>query len=94
MGYGDGLAAIVGRSINSYTYSIGKTKKTLAGSGTMLIISFIIISTFFVYLGIGFWYLKALVLSIIITIVEAVSSKGTDNVTVPIVTALLVSCFI
>ena len=60
----------------------------------MLIISFIIISTFFVYLGIEFWYLKALVLSIIITIVEAVSSKGTDNVTVPIVTALLVSCFI
>ena len=85
MGYGDGLAAIVGRKISSEEYKVGKTKKTLAGSATMFIITFVILAIFLI--DMQFWYIKAIIASIIITIVEAVSVKGTDNLTVPIITS-------
>lgn len=85
MGYGDGLAAIVGRKISSKEYKVGSTKKTLVGSATMFIITFIILAIFLI--DIQFWYIKAIIASIIITIVEAVSVKGTDNLTVPIITS-------
>lgn len=91
MGYGDGLACVIGRTVKSYEYLIGKTKKTIAGSATMLVVSFIILSVFLAYLGINLWYLKALILSIIITVIEAISIKGTDNLTVPIITSILVT---
>lgn len=85
MGYGDGLAAIVGRKISSKEYKVGNTKKTLAGSATMFIITFVILAIFLI--DMQFWYIKAIIASIIITIVEAVSVKGTDNLTVPIITS-------
>lgn len=85
MGYGDGFAAIMGRKISSKEYKIGTTKKTLVGSATMFIITFIILAIFL--LNVQFWYIKAIIASIIITIVEAVSIKGTDNLTVPLITS-------
>ncbi len=85
MGYGDGFAAIMGRKINSKEYKIGITKKTLVGSATMFIITFIILAIFLI--NVQFWYIKAIIASIIITIVEAVSIKGTDNLTVPLITS-------
>ena len=89
MGYGDGMAAVVGQSIKSKQFKIGKTTKSIAGSLTMLIITFIILSGFFVYTDVVWWFVKAGILSLIITIIEAVSIKGTDNITVPLSTALL-----
>lgn len=89
MGYGDGMAAVVGKSIRSKSFKIGTTTKTLAGSLTMLIITFIIISGFFVYTNVAGWFFKSIIISLIITIIEAVSIKGTDNITVPLSTALL-----
>ena len=86
MGYGDGFAAIIGKSIKSPSYKIGTSVKTLAGSFTMLCITFIILSGFLAYCNIGFWYIKAAILSVIITVLEAVSIKGTDNLTVPLAT--------
>lgn len=85
MGYGDGLAAILGRKISSKEFKVGNGKKTLVGSATMFIITFIILAIFLI--DIQFWYIKAIIASIIITIVEAVSVKGTDNLTVPIITS-------
>ena len=89
MGYGDGMAAVVGQSVKSKSFKIGSTTKTLAGSLTMLIITFVILSGFFVYTNVALWFLKAIILSLIITVIEAVSIKGTDNLTVPLSTALL-----
>ncbi|MGN1298993.1 MAG: diacylglycerol/polyprenol kinase family protein [Candidatus Scatovivens sp.] len=87
MGYADGMAAIVGKSLKSPSYTIGNTTKTLAGSLTMLVITFIIISGFLVFNNVPFWFFKAIIISFIITIIEAISIKGTDNLTVPLVTA-------
>lgn len=87
MGYGDGIAAIVGQSIKSYEYKIGNSKKTIAGSMAMFFVTLIITSGFLVYTGVGGWLLKSIIVSIIITIVEAISIKGTDNLTVPLITS-------
>ena len=64
MGYSDALAAIVGRSIKSPSYKISTTTKTLAGSLTMCVTTFIILSGFLVYCGIGNWFFKVMELTI------------------------------
>ena len=94
MGYGDGLAAIIGRSVKSIPYKIGKTKKTLAGSCTMLFISFLIVAIFLASVKADFWMLKAILAAISVTILEAVSIKGTDNITVPVFACLLLTTMV
>jgi len=90
MGYGDGFAAIAGKSIKSKEFSILGGKKSLAGCSTMFIISLIIISCALAYLNIQFWYIKSIIIALVATIFEAISVKGTDNLTVPIITTLMV----
>lgn len=94
MGYGDGLAAIIGRSVKSMPYKIGKTRKTLAGSCTMLFISFFIVAIFLCSIQSELWMLKAILVAISVTILEAVSVKGTDNITVPIFACLLLTTMV
>jgi len=91
MGYGDGLASIVGQSVKSYEYKIGNTKKTIAGSVTMFIISVILLAVFLYSAGSTLWILKSIIIAVIMTIVEAVSIKGTDNLTVPITISIILS---
>lgn len=91
MGYGDGLAAIIGRSIESFSYKIGNSQKTLAGSCTMFFISFLIAAVFLASIASPMWLLKAILLAISVTVIEAVSVKGTDNITVPVFACLLLS---
>lgn len=83
MAYGDGLAAVIGKSIKSKKYNIGKTQKSIAGSLTMFIVSIIAVSTYLTYIGSGLWIIKATIISVVITIIEAISVKGMDNITVP-----------
>lgn len=91
MGYGDGLASIVGQSIQSYEYKIGNNKKTIAGSITMFIVSFILLLVFLYSVSSTLWILKSIIIAVILTIVEAISIKGTDNLTVPLIATILLS---
>lgn len=93
MGYGDGLAAVVGKSIKSYEYKIGDTKKTIAGTITMFIITFIIVAIFGYATGTNLWAIKSIITAIILTIVEAVGIKGTDNLTLPLSACALLFMF-
>lgn len=88
MGYGDGFASIIGKKVKSKEYKVKDTVKTLAGSAVMFVITFIITSIFLV--NTPMWYIKAIVVSIIVTILEAISIKGTDNIVVPITTSALI----
>lgn len=90
MALGDGFAAIIGKNVKSFEYRIGGTKKTLAGSSTMFLVSFIIISIFLAYIKVPLWFIKAAIISLLTTILEAVSIKGLDNITVPLLTTLMV----
>ena len=53
----------------------------------MFIISLIIISGALSYLGVANCFVKAIIMAIITTIVEGVSIKGTDNLTIPLLTS-------
>ena len=86
MGYSDALAAIVGRSVKSPSFKISTTTKTLAGSLTMCATTFIIVSGFLAYCLIPNWFFKAILIAVVDTIIEAISIKGTDNLTVPLTT--------
>lgn len=91
---GDGFASIIGKKVKSYEYKIGDTTKTLVGSATMFIISFILVAIFICGIGSSLWILKSIIIAAILTIVEAVSIKGTDNITVPVLACLLLSLVI
>lgn len=90
MAYGDGLAAVIGKSIKSKEYKVGDSKKSLAGSLTMFIIALILIGGYLhfnhsvIFWKTGRWPLISVMMAFVITAVEAVSSKGTDNITVPL----------
>lgn len=89
MGYGDGLAAVIGQSVKSPEYRVKDSKKTVAGSCTMFLVTLLIIAGFLQYSMSDYVAIKSILIAILITIVEAVSIKGTDNITVPLLTSLI-----
>ena len=89
MAFGDGLAAVLGKAIKSKKFEILGNTKSIAGCVTMLVVTSIVMLGFMYYSKAEFWALKAIVIAGIMTLVEAVSIKGTDNITVPLLTSLL-----
>ncbi|MDO4963806.1 MAG: SEC59/DGK1/VTE5 family protein [bacterium] len=89
MGYGDGLAAVVGQAVKSKQFRINGNKKSVAGCLAMFLVTFMIIAGYLTYIGSSAIFIKAICVAIFMTIVEAISIKGTDNITVPIITSLL-----
>lgn len=86
MAYGDGFAAILGKNIKSKEYKIGETKKTIAGSITMFIVTIIIITAYLIFkynMQIEKLLIISIITSLIATIIEALSVKGLDNISVP-----------
>lgn len=96
MAYGDGFAALIGKKIKSKKYKLGDSKKSFAGSLTMFIISAILIGAFLMYehgkaifWATPHWITVTILGAFFITAIEAISVKGTDNITVPFVTLSL-----
>lgn len=89
MGYGDGLAAVFGQTFKSKEFKINGSKKTVIGSLAMFTITLIIMSGFFKYMNAGYWVIKSIAVAGIMTVIEAISPKGTDNLSVPLITSLL-----
>ncbi len=83
MAYGDGFAAIIGKKVKSMKYKVFDTEKSIAGSATMFVISLIIIGIYLCMSNSQLWILKSIICSLILTLIEAVSIKGTDNLTIP-----------
>ncbi len=95
MAYGDGLAAVFGKLIKSKKYKVGDSKKSIAGSATMFIISLLLIGGYLIFThqdifwSSGHWPFVTLMMAYLITSIEAISIKGTDNITVPLGTLLM-----
>lgn len=97
MVYGDGLASLIGKRYGKHKYNLTGDQKSIEGSLTMFIV--IIISSAFVFIffnAIGyptvpktFSLITIIVLSFIATLVEAITPKGLDNISVCAVTAIL-----
>jgi len=101
MGYGDGAAALVGKHFGRNQISLGPfhTGKTVLGTTTMFIVSYIVIVMVAFFLspfpqtgpaaaGSGPWT-WALVVAAAAALIELLTPRGLDNITVPIATALL-----
>lgn len=89
MGYGDGLAAVIGQAVKSKEFKINGNKKSVAGCIAMFLVTFIILTGYLTKMESSYFVLKAVLASILLTVVEAISAKGTDNLTVPLTTSLL-----
>ncbi len=87
---GDGLADIVGRRYGGRSFGVGGSTKTLAGSLAMfvgsLLMSWLLLVIFGLRAGVapGVFLLPTLLLSLLATIVEAISPKGLDNYLIPL----------
>ena len=89
MGYGDGLAAVIGQAINSPRFQIFGATKSVAGSLTMYVVSLMIMAGFLWYSGAAYVAVKSLIAAAVLTGAEACSFKGTDNLTVPLLASTL-----
>ena len=89
MGYGDGFAAIIGRCLDSKEYKVFGAKKTIAGTATMFIISFIIATVIYGTIGMNGFIVKGIIVAAVATIFEAASPKGLDNFSVPLIVSII-----
>ncbi len=92
MGYGDGLAALIGQKFGQKKVFAG-SKKTMLGSVTLLLVVMLIVCVLNVWLAgkpldinLVAW---SLLIGFVSAIFEAVTPLGLDNVTVPVVIFLL-----
>lgn len=83
----DPIAALAGKRWPLGKYTIGKDTKTLMGSGMFLLSAFIVyfvtVSMLNPQTGIQPLIFRGLIVAIIACTAEAVSGKGTDNLTIP-----------
>lgn len=85
MGWGDGLAALIGSRFGRNSYLVyGKYKKSIEGSSVMLAASFAIIMLFTPLK----WY-AALLIALLASFAENVTPLGLDNLSVPFSVAIL-----
>ncbi|MBO5769707.1 MAG: hypothetical protein J6R23_00440 [Spirochaetales bacterium] len=85
MGWGDGLAALIGSRWGTHTYKIyGKYKKSIEGTLVMFAASFLV-----AYFFGGLSPLYSMILAFVAICLENFTPLGFDNITVPISSALL-----
>lgn len=84
MGYGDGLAALVGVHFGRHKYSVLNATKSWEGTAVMVLVSLIVYAIFTPY---PLWAIAAA--AAVAGFFEAVTPLGLDNITVPILTALV-----
>lgn len=86
MTWGDGLAAIIGQRFGKYKYKVLGGEKTIKGSLTMTIVSFIVSSLILQSVQGNSWetWLVSISVAVVATALEAISFLGIDNLTVPL----------
>jgi len=89
MGYGDGFAAILGKKFGKRKFLIFGNEKSIAGSVSMFVFSFIASFIVLYFYSPENLLLKSMVIASFSTVVEGISPAGLDNLTVPILASLL-----
>lgn len=87
LAYGDGFAALVGNKLKFKPFCVFRNTKTVSGSLAMFFATFISILIYHVILS-RFYFPNTLIvilaISIITTLVEAITPYGLDNLTIPV----------
>jgi dolichol kinase len=92
MSYGDGFASIIGLKYGKKKYNIFGDEKSYIGSIAMFTLTFITIIIAIIYYNITitpYLLLILVIISLIAALIEGLTPKGFDNLTVPFVAAFL-----
>lgn len=91
MTYGDGLAAIIGQRFGRNKYEVFGSKKSLEGTLTMTVISYIVCALILVSVqgNIGLVWVVSGAVALTATALETFSKYGIDNLTVPLGSAAI-----
>jgi phytol kinase len=89
--WGDSFAAVIGKRFGRRTYSIFNSTRSLEGSFTMFLFSATSSALVLAIMGVDNWLGLSLAVGAGATLVEAVSPFGTDNLTIPAISALLLA---
>ena len=84
MAFGDGLAGLIGRSINSPQWSVLGQSKSVAGTLTMGSVVGITTASISLFNNLEIQPIEIIVISLVATFLEQISPWGIDNITVPI----------
>jgi len=93
MTFGDGLAGLIGKSLNSKSWIFFKQKKSFFGTITMFLTSLIVVSSIG-YVQKNSLNLNYFTIAFFATLLEQFSVLGIDNFIVPISSALFFNFFI
>jgi len=89
MSYGDGFASLIGTKFGKRKYTIFRDVKSLEGSISMFIVEILVSLIALCYYGVEINIFVLVVVSFIATLVEGMTPKGLDNLTVSLSSALL-----
>jgi len=99
MTWGDALASLIGKSIGKRKYTVFGHTRTWEGSAAMFLVSYLAIALTMIYLpgselspsstviNIQWILMGSVPLALVATAAEGLSPAGTDNLSVPIITA-------
>ena len=93
MTFGDGLAGLIGKNFKSKSWFFLKQKKSLFGTFTMFLTSFIVVSSLG-YIQQNNFNINFLMIAFIATALEQFSVIGIDNFIVPIGAAICFNIFV
>ena len=88
MTFGDGLAGLIGKNFKSKSWKIFNQKKSIIGTTTMFLISFLVVSIlgYKNNLDFNYYYFG---IALLATLLEQISIIGIDNLSVPIITSII-----
>ena len=92
MSYGDGFASVIGLKYGKKKYNVFGDEKSYIGSFSMFIFTFITTIVALLYYGIqitDFTIVVLLFIAFVAAIVEGLTPKGLDNLSVPFVSVLI-----
>jgi len=92
MSYGDGFASVVGLKFGKKKYNVFGDEKSYIGSLAMFVFTFIMAVVALLYYNIpitNFVIIVLMLIAFVAAIVEAITPKGLDNLTVPFACVLI-----
>ena len=92
MSYGDGFASLLGSRFGKRKYRVWKDEKSYFGSAVMFVFTFFMAVIALLYYNINIIYsilISLIIISLIVTVVESITPKGLDNLSVPLIVAIL-----
>ena len=91
MSYGDGFASVLGSKFGNKIFNIFKDEKSIIGSLSMFVFTLIPIIFAMVFYTIPVTTITIsylIAVSMVATVIEAITPKGLDNLSVPLITSL------